>query len=207
MLPGFWRLCRKTWTVLSTPLRAGTLGNDGSAARSAASIRANSPLIVPALVSVSRNSQIVRAYGTRSDSPKPKKRMNESRSLMRISERSSERVLAAWMTRTLKIMTGSNGADHPVGPSGSRALPPGLPGRSQIHGAAKGHRADRASRPADEGDYPHRRCPVRCPSPPLPRVMQSESRTRSTGEVFWNRPGFVGARPFPCDPMTLILLA
>src|SRR6195256_1908181 len=54
-----------------------------------------------AFVSFFRNSQIVRASGTRSDNPNPRKRMKDSRSLIRNSVRSSERIL--------NIITGSNG--------------------------------------------------------------------------------------------------
>src|SRR4051812_20998411 len=62
-----------------------------------------------ARVSHSRKSQIVRASGTRSPSDSPRKRMNESRSLIRYSARSSDRLFAAWMTRILNIITGSSG--------------------------------------------------------------------------------------------------
>ena len=47
------------------------------------------------LASFSRNSQIVRASGTRSDRPKPRNRMKDRRSLIRNSVRSSDRLLAA----------------------------------------------------------------------------------------------------------------
>ena len=57
--------------------------------RSVASKRANNGPMAPGLVSFSRNSQIVRASGTRSDNPNPRKRMNDSRSLIRNSARSS----------------------------------------------------------------------------------------------------------------------
>ena len=39
--------------------------------------------------------------------------MNDRRSLIRNSVRSSERVLAAWITRILNIITGSNGGRPP----------------------------------------------------------------------------------------------
>src|SRR5689334_15623918 len=65
----------------------------------------NSGRIAPALVSLSRKSQIVRASGTRSDSPSPRKRMNDRRSLMRYSARSSDNVFTVWITRTLNIIT------------------------------------------------------------------------------------------------------
>lgn len=39
--------------------------------------------IAPAFVNRSRNSQIVFASGTRSERPRPRRRMNESRSLIR----------------------------------------------------------------------------------------------------------------------------
>jgi hypothetical protein len=41
------------------------------------------------------------------------KHISDSRSFMRISARSSEKFLAAWMTRTLNISTGSNGGRPP----------------------------------------------------------------------------------------------
>ena len=43
--------------------------------------------------------------------------MNDRRSLIRNSVRSSERVLAAWITRILNIITGSNGGRPPCEPS------------------------------------------------------------------------------------------
>ena len=52
---------------------------------------ADSPM-APAFVSFSRNNQIVRASGMRSDNPSPRKRMNDKRSLIRNSARSSERL-------------------------------------------------------------------------------------------------------------------
>ena len=50
-------------------------------------------------------------------SPRPRNRMNDRRSLIRNSARSSDRLLAAWMTRTLNIITGSNGGRPPCEPS------------------------------------------------------------------------------------------
>ena len=55
------------------------------ASRSAASNRSNSGLIASARVSFSRNSQIVRASGTRSDRPNPRNRMNDRRSLKKLA--------------------------------------------------------------------------------------------------------------------------
>ena len=43
--------------------------------------------------------------------------MNESRSLIRYSVRSSESVLTVWITSTLNIITGSNGGLPPLAPS------------------------------------------------------------------------------------------
>ena len=77
----------------------------------------NSASIAPAFVSRSRNAQMVFASGTLSVSPSPRKRMNESRSLIRNSARSSERLFCAWMTRILNIITGSNGGRPPFAPS------------------------------------------------------------------------------------------
>ena len=43
--------------------------------------------------------------------------MNDSRSLMRNSARSSERLLVAWIIMILTIITGSNGGRLPSDPS------------------------------------------------------------------------------------------
>src|ERR1700730_13245746 len=73
--------------------------------------------MAPAFVSFSRNSQIIRASGTRSDNPNPRKRRNDSRSLIRNSARSSERLFVVLRTRILNIITGSNGGRPPCVPS------------------------------------------------------------------------------------------
>lgn len=65
----------------------------------------NSVLIAPAFVNRSRNSQIVRASGTRSESPRPRKRMNESRSST--SKNPGARPIAA--NRPMESQTGENG--------------------------------------------------------------------------------------------------
>ena len=57
------------------------------------------------------------SLGTLSVSPSPRKRMNDSRSLIRNSARSSERLFWAWITRILNIITGSNGGRPPFEPS------------------------------------------------------------------------------------------
>ena len=67
----------------------------------------------PGRVSRSRNSQIVLASGTRSPSDSPRKRMNESRSLIRNSVRSSDRLFCAWITRILNIITASKAGRPP----------------------------------------------------------------------------------------------
>ena len=65
-----------------------------------------------------RNSQIVRASGSRSDWLNPRNRMNDRRSLIRNSVRSSERVLAASITQIVRnVLTGSNGGRPPCEPS------------------------------------------------------------------------------------------
>src|SRR4029077_10316840 len=51
--------------------------------------------------------------GTRSCNPSPRNRINDRRSLMRNSARSSERLLVAWMTKILNISTGSKGGRPP----------------------------------------------------------------------------------------------
>ena len=58
-----------------------------------------------ARVSASRKVQIVFASGTGSDSPSPRKRMNESRSLIRNSVRSSDSEWLACRIRTLNMNT------------------------------------------------------------------------------------------------------
>jgi hypothetical protein len=60
--------------------------------RSVVSKRSNKGPMAPAFVSFSRNSQIVRASGMRSDNLSLRKRMNDKRSLIRNSARSSERL-------------------------------------------------------------------------------------------------------------------
>lgn len=50
--------------------------------------------------------------GMRSDSPRPRKCMKESRSLIRYSVRSSDKLFSVWITRILNISTGSNGGGH-----------------------------------------------------------------------------------------------
>jgi hypothetical protein len=80
------------------------------AARSAASKRANSTSMAGlpssvARVSASRKVQMVLASGTGSASPKPRKRMKESRSLMRNSVRSSDRLWQACRISTLNMNT------------------------------------------------------------------------------------------------------
>ena len=59
----------------------------------------------PARFSASRNAQIVLASGTGSVSPRPRKRMNDRRSLMRYSQRSSESPCIACSSRILNINT------------------------------------------------------------------------------------------------------
>jgi hypothetical protein len=55
--------------------------------------------------------------GTRSASESPRNRINDIRSLIRNSARSSERLSIAAMTRILNIITGSNGGRPPCEPS------------------------------------------------------------------------------------------
>jgi hypothetical protein len=62
---------------------------------------------VCAVVSASRKFQIEFASGTRSASVSPRKRMNDRRSLIRYSVRSSESEWLAWRTKTLNIRTWS----------------------------------------------------------------------------------------------------
>ena len=80
------------------------------AAVSAASKRSNRTSIagLPAIlarVSASRKVQIVLASGTVSASPRPRKRMNDSRSRIRYSVRSSDRLWLACRTSVLNIST------------------------------------------------------------------------------------------------------
>jgi len=72
--PGWHR--RPTWDVTSLPQHGIELLEQS--------------LDRPSRVSFSRNSQIVPASGTRSSNPSPRNRINDSRSLMRNSARSSE---------------------------------------------------------------------------------------------------------------------
>ena len=58
------------------------------------------------------SGQIVFASGTLSVSPSPKNRMEESRSLIRNSARSSLRLFCTWMIRFLNNMIGSKGGGH-----------------------------------------------------------------------------------------------
>ena len=60
---------------------------------------------IRARVSASRKVQIVLASGTVSASPKPRKRMNDSRSRIRYSARSSDRLWLLCSTSTLNIST------------------------------------------------------------------------------------------------------
>ena len=99
------------------------------ALRRVASKRLNSPSIAPVWIRRSRNSQTVLASGTRSDSPRPRKRMKERRSLIRYSVRSSGKLLSVWIIRILNISTGSNGgrppwlrADHQACSTGQAVL-------------------------------------------------------------------------------------
>src|SRR5580692_11196872 len=62
----------------------------------------NNLLIAPAVVSFSRNIQIVRASGTQSSNPSPRNRINDSRSLMRNSARSSERSVKSLYSRVIE---------------------------------------------------------------------------------------------------------
>jgi hypothetical protein len=64
-------------------------------------------LITPASVICSRNNQIVFASGTRSPRPRSRKRINDIRSRIWNSIRSSERFYNDWMMRILNINTTS----------------------------------------------------------------------------------------------------
>jgi hypothetical protein len=80
------------------------------AAASAASKRSNTTLIagwaaILARVSASRKAQIVLASGTVSASPRPRNRMNDSRSRIRYSVRSSDRLWWACRMSVLNIST------------------------------------------------------------------------------------------------------
>jgi len=77
--------------------------------------RSNRRFTSPARPNSSRNSQIVLASGTRSPMPRPKKRMNDNRSLTWYSTASSLRLYNDWSTSTLNINTTSNGF-RPAGP-------------------------------------------------------------------------------------------
>jgi len=88
------------------------------AAESTASKRSNTTSIAGlpaslARVSASRKVQIVLASGTVSESPKPRKRMNDSRSRIRYSVRSSDRLWLACSTSVLNISTWSKGGRPP----------------------------------------------------------------------------------------------
>ena len=74
-------------------------------ARKAASKRRNSPSIAAASFSASRNVQIVLASGTASARLSPRNRMNDSRSLIRYSARSSESECIACRINILNINT------------------------------------------------------------------------------------------------------
>src|SRR4051812_43401482 len=65
----------------------------------------NKTSTAPARFSPSRNVQIVLASGTASATLMPRKRMNDSRSLIRYSQRSSDRECIACRIRTLNMRT------------------------------------------------------------------------------------------------------
>ena len=97
-------------------------------------ISRNRRLTAPVRVRRSQNFQIVFASGTRSPRPSPRNRMNNSRSLIRNSARSSLRPCCAWITRILTLAPCRAADGHPgcrpngpapsPGPAGTVRSPP-----------------------------------------------------------------------------------
>src|SRR4051794_34971881 len=101
-----------------------------------------------ARVSASRNVQIVFASGTASASSSSRKRMNESRSLIRNSVRSSDSEWLACRVRIFHMNTWPNAGRPPFEPSDLSAGPPaqdraGTPRNLQSRSAAREHRPSR----------------------------------------------------------------